>query len=555
MTSEKRKANDEPEAAPSEKSKKHARKSRRLEEIPTPAHYQISFMHRQTVTHVITSTRHGYVVTACEEGIVKFWKRTSTDPPQDTLKKSTDEPATPCLEFCKSYTAHIGPVFALCLDPAEDTVASIGKDGFIKFYDVSTFDATAMVKTSQSLGRSATFLQDASKDLLLAVCDDSNGSIYIYSVVTLELVQTLSFHSKPVTALAYNKKHRCCVSCDEQGILEVWDCTSGAGQGEIVGAKCSSANNQLEYDKTKTDLYSLAKKKTHALSLYMAVNYFVIYGADHKVRVYDLSSGKVSVRYDERLAVYKSKSNSFGMDDISFGKRAATEREMGEQTGLPLHQLVQMDPSERYLLIATMVGIKVIEWRKNKMLSIVGKADASQLRFLSFCMCLGDAKVNQQMQLARGASTAVAMGEEKTANDSLIVVLAYQQRRFFVFSHIDPLKDQAENVTRDIWNEAPTAQDQLLGSEGKHARGAAEASTFSKAILRTTMGDIRIKLFGGVPKTLENFCGHARSGYYDNVIFHRIIKGFMIQTGDPLGDGTGGESIWGGEFEDEFVRE
>ena len=47
---------------------------------------------------------------------------------------------------------------------------------------------------------------------------------------------------------------------------------------------------------------------------------------------------------------------------------------------------------------------------------------------------------------------------------------------------------------------------------------------------------------------------HARNGYYNNVIFHRVIKGFMIQTGDPLGNGTGGESIWGGDFEDEFVR-
>ena len=51
------------------------------------------------------------------------------------------------------------------------------------------------------------------------------------------------------------------------------------------------------------------------------------------------------------------------------------------------------------------------------------------------------------------------------------------------------------------------------------------------------------------PKTVENFVTHARNGYYDGHIFHRVIKNFMVQTGDPFGDGTGGESIWGHDFE------
>jgi len=71
----------------------------------------------------------------------------------------------------------------------------------------------------------------------------------------------------------------------------------------------------------------------------------------------------------------------------------------------------------------------------------------------------------------------------------------------------------------------------------------------------TTLGDIYFKLFSSeCPKTCENFVTHCRNGYYDGVVFHRVIKGFMVQTGDPLGDGTGGKSIWGGEFEDEFHR-
>lgn len=73
------------------------------------------------------------------------------------------------------------------------------------------------------------------------------------------------------------------------------------------------------------------------------------------------------------------------------------------------------------------------------------------------------------------------------------------------------------------------------------------------AILHTSMGDIAVRLFPEqTPKTCENFVTHAKNGYYNGLIFHRVIPDFMIQGGDPRGNGTGGESIWGGSFEDEF---
>ncbi|EHF3643872.1 peptidylprolyl isomerase [Listeria innocua] len=77
-----------------------------------------------------------------------------------------------------------------------------------------------------------------------------------------------------------------------------------------------------------------------------------------------------------------------------------------------------------------------------------------------------------------------------------------------------------------------------------------------EAEMITNRGTIRIKLFPEIaPKTVENFVTHSKNGYYDGLIFHRVIPEFMIQGGDPEGRGTGGESIWGESFEDEFSTE
>lgn len=73
------------------------------------------------------------------------------------------------------------------------------------------------------------------------------------------------------------------------------------------------------------------------------------------------------------------------------------------------------------------------------------------------------------------------------------------------------------------------------------------------AVFHTNHGDIAVRLFPEqAPKTVENFVTHAKNGYYDGLIFHRVINDFMIQGGDPTGTGCGGESIWGHPFEDEF---
>lgn len=75
-------------------------------------------------------------------------------------------------------------------------------------------------------------------------------------------------------------------------------------------------------------------------------------------------------------------------------------------------------------------------------------------------------------------------------------------------------------------------------------------------VLETNQGDIEIQLMPEIaPKACDNFRGLVEKGYYDGTIFHRVIKNFMIQGGDPAGTGCGGESIWGKPFEDEVKKE
>jgi len=90
--------------------------------------------------------------------------------------------------------------------------------------------------------------------------------------------------------------------------------------------------------------------------------------------------------------------------------------------------------------------------------------------------------------------------------------------------------------------------------ETKETQTKEESKEMTVAVIKTNMGTIEIELFAKeTPKTVENFVGLANKGYYNGVIFHRVIDNFMIQGGDPTGTGRGGDSFWGGKFADEIV--
>jgi peptidylprolyl isomerase domain and WD repeat-containing protein 1 len=647
--------------------------------IPASQHYHVSFMHADVLTAAVASPKHGYVITASRDGVVKFWKRLKIEeadsvsagsaPTLSAAQQQQQQLQHPCLEFVKSFTAHAGAVQALAIDATGggngggggggDVCCSVGTDSLLKWYDVATFDVITMVRSPHPLGAACCALPSSSggsaggvggSGLLWAVSSANSGAIYIFSVDAIadqdfdgpdedetddpktgrgatsrNLVATVTLHGpNRVTTLTSIPGRNAVLSTDEKGIVEVW---STAGPPSSIGQACTSAHNGIAYrSKFDTDLYELVKRKTHGVSAAATRDHYALYGHDGKIRIYGHATGKIVAKLDERLATYEKQQGEYRqrqdetvqqngvtqLDALEFGRRAAVEREIratsimtgrpsgddessGESAPEAYQRLsIQFDPTGTYLLIPTMLGIKVVDWKRRKLCFVLGGADASQLRFVGVCLCHGDAKINKQMDLARMSAAASSGGTSASAgvtsnanakegsekkrpiNDTLVVALAFQKQRFYAFSHVDPVVDQslqgAEGeqaaasgsstaaasalAKRDVFNEAPSAADPLHmdALQSRRAGGMSGKRLPTKAILRTTMGDIHIQLFSSqVPKTIENFAGHASSGYYNDVIFHRVIKGFMLQTGDPLGDGTGGESIWGGEFEDELV--
>lgn len=124
---------------------------------------------------------------------------------------------------------------------------------------------------------------------------------------------------------------------------------------------------------------------------------------------------------------------------------------------------------------------------------------------------------------------------------------------------IEELKEKADYVTDTLENDGILHALEELGMVEKQLHFPQlelEGVEGPKAIIKTNLGEMSFQLFPEqAPKTVANFVALAKKGYYDGVIFHRIIEDFMIQGGDPTGTGMGGESIYGESFEDEFSEE
>jgi peptidylprolyl isomerase domain and WD repeat-containing protein 1 len=479
-------------------------------------------MHREQLCFTTLTPHTDFLITSSIDGVVKFWKKDFGG-----------------IEFVKEFRAHTGEIRSVSASADGRSFATAGADNTVKIFDVVTFDLLAMLNLEYSPkavcwvhGRGASFPQ-------LAVSSEENGWIRIYDGRgdNMEPLQTLkAVHRMPVSLMVYNSAYDCVVSVDEGGMVEYWR-PSGTYEKPDNVWTMKSSTSLFEFKKAKCVPSSITISPT-------GKQFATFSFPDRKIRIFEFATGKLYRTYDESIETITSMQQAGTavqhLEDMEFGRRIGIERDL-DQPSIRSRLNIIFDETSNFILYGSMYGVKVINTLTNKLVKLYGQEESFRPLWLTLYQGQPEKKGVVTVQMAASENPLL---QEAEARDAMLVSTGSGKVRFYMFTN----DATASKSDRDVHNEKPRA------TNTKKADEKALAATGSTATLHTTFGDITIRLFpDAAPKAVENFVTHARNAYYNNVIFHRVIRKFMIQTGDPLGDGTGGESIWGKEFSDEFT--
>ena len=496
-------------------------------------------MHKDQLFSSNFTPHTGFLITASIDGQVSFWK-----------KGGKDEH----VEFVKEFKAHNGEVTGTAASWDGRSYATCGRDGSVKVWDVENFDLVAIIDNpfADSQGGHDARVKETPSCLcwvhrsgggvpMLAVGSERDGNIAIWDgrgEAQAPIFMIKGVHREPVVCMVYNAVVDCVVSADEGGMVEYWTPTEKAEKPRGVFNT-----------KSETNLFDFKKSKSVPTCISMSPNgkQFATFSfPDRKVRLFDFASGKLHRTYDESVSTIQQMQQAgtalVQLDDMEFGRRLAAEKEIELPTVRNRINII-FDETGHFLLYGSLYGIKVINTLTNRVVKVYGQEEPFRPLNLALYQGQPDRKDLVTVEMAASANPLL---KEAEARDAILVTTGLGKIRFYMFT-----KDTAPSrQSRDVQNEKPR---DLASAKAATAQTKARTSANS-AIIHTTLGDIHVRLFpDAAPKAVENFVTHSRNGYYNNVIFHRVIRKFMIQTGDPLGDGTGGESIWGKEFENEIT--
>ncbi|KAF7509710.1 hypothetical protein GJ744_007581 [Endocarpon pusillum] len=509
-----------PSTLPPKKKRKLPYEALYVEALPKGQRYSKSLMHKdQVATVTVAPSPADFIITTSIDGFVKFWKKIATG-----------------IEFAKEYRAHNGRIQSTSISADGTAFATAGDadDRSIKLYDVVTFDLLSMISL-ETAPSCICWVHNRGSAPVLAVA--VGKEIWIYdgrgeNQMPIHVLKNV--HRSPVVAMAFNPTYDCVVSADDGGMLEYWTPSGTFEKPENV-FKMKSSTNLFDFKK--------ARSCPSSITISPSGHQFATWSfPDRRIRIFDFSTAKLHRSYDESLTTITDMQQAGTalqkLEEVEFGRRMATEREL-ENPGVRSRVNVVFDESGHFILYGSLLGIKVINVLTNRVVKVYGKEEP--FRALNVALYQGQPQKKGVVTVSMAAS-ANPLLQEAEERDPILFATGFGKVRFYMFTN----DEEISKSERDVQNEKPRK-----GAQKQEE--AKKAETGSAAIIHTTYGDISLRLFPeAAPRAVENFVTHAKNGYYNNTIFHRVIRKFMIQGGDPLGDGTGGESIWGKDFEDEF---
>ena len=517
-----------------------------LNYLPTTNNYSLSYLQSDIIDNIFCTNKTDFIFTTSYDGVIQFWKK---------LPKG--------IEFVKKFKAHLNKITGTSINKNGNLLCTCSqKDLFIKIFDIINFDLFDYIQLNYYPSLCEYIIADEkSMNNIIAISEKDKGIIHVYDTNKKKEISLVTIHNNSIiTGLKFNFKYNICLSTSNLGLIEYWSKSiNNTNKNDlnnfIYGNDNDNINeiidDSISFDfpkhsikfkfKSQTDLFKLydKNKKNSIINLTLSPrnNYFGVTDKLKNIYIFHFLTAKIVYTITDNTCVYEDNDT----------KEENIEKDIEKYIEIQYQPNVQFDESEKYLYYPCWEGIKLVNMKTKELVKILGKKE--KLRFISICLYQGESQRNKT-----GIITETKMRNEDNINadkiiDPLLIANAYKSNRFFIFSKNEP----DNKIKRDMMNEDIDELKNKANINAKNAKNKDIIDLPEKAVIDTTKGEIFIKLYvNECPKTTKNFITLGKRGYYDGLIFHRVIKNFMIQTGDPKGNGTGGESIYGKPFKDEF---
>ena len=457
--------------------------------------YIKSLMHQSTVSHALflipPHSAYPLLATASIDGVIKFWQREKPVTSSTTKGNTDNDPVV--LKLLRSFQAHSAPLVAMRESVGGNSRYLIASDmaGVVSIYDINMIELIQTQKFPFII-ESPLVVAGKEESVYLAARDQP---IILKSDILMSELQEIDLEFKNIYHIDFINGDLIIFGPQ---IIQTLD-----RDGNSQTIECAECIN--------------------ILSISLNADYFSLLDEQRNLSIFKHSrkaNGKFACKLYRKYSL-KTKEEPTLMD-----------------TAYASFNNILFNEDNTILYVALPEGIKMINIKDHSSKLIAGHADAS-LRFINislltcpFLLQLDDLKY---------------LSDDALTPQPLLVATAFKSNRFYLFASPEFVPtDKRDVINEELIPNADSSQQEqnAVYKNWEDMKGA---------VLRTSKGDIEIEFYPKqAPLAVQNFITLMMRGYFNNLTFHRVIKGFMIQTGDPRGDGTGGESCWGRVFNDEI---